>query len=138
MSVTFPSLEFFNALKDQLSADPDATSKVEPSEAYCGFAIGDMLVVVEFDGRECAAVVHGGNPLDLDFVLSAPRDVWESAIAAIIAGDGGSEGSLAELIEQGAMEIRSEVDDGPDLARAALGFIQAFFELARRFEVKFA
>jgi hypothetical protein len=138
MSTMFPSLEFFNALKDQLSADPDATLKVEPSEAYCGFAIGDMLVVVEFDGRECAAVVHGGNPLDLDFILSAPREVWESAVAAIVADVAGSQGNLADLIEQGAIEIRSEVEDGPEQAKAALGFIQAFFELARRFDVKFA
>jgi hypothetical protein len=138
MSVMFPSMEFFNALKDALAADPDATSAAEPSEAYCGFAIGDMLFVVEFDGRQCAAVVHGGNPLDLDFILSAPREVWDSFIAAIIGNADGSDGDLAKRIEQGAIEIRSEVDDGPQLASEALGFMQAFFDLAKRLDVKFS
>ena len=137
MSVSFPSLEFFQSLKDQLSADPACSEAVDPSEAYCGFAIGDALYVVEFDGRECAAVVHGGNPLDLDFVLAAPKEVWEKAIAAIGRGEAGGDSSLERLIEQGALEIRSEMDDGQELARAALGFVQVFFDQARHLEVKF-
>ena len=138
MSVLFPSLEFFQALKKQLSADPECTRGVDPSEAYCGFAIGDSLYVVEFDGRECAGVVQGGNPLDLDFVLAAPGEVWEQAVAATIEEGAGSDWSLERLIEQGAIEIRSEVDDGSELARAALGFIQVFFDQATHLQVKFA
>lgn len=138
MSVVFPSLEFFESLRAELSADPASTLGVDPSEAYCGFAIGDSLYVVEFDGRECAAVVHGGNPLDLDFILAAPREVWKRAVAAITDEGAGGDSSLEQLIEQGAIEIRSEVDDGPELAREALGFIQLFFDQAKRFRVKFA
>ncbi len=138
MSVLFPSLEFFESLRAQLSADPECTKDVGPSEAYCGFAIGDSLYVVEFDGRECSAVVHGGNPLDLDFILAAPRGVWERAVDATREGGAGSAASLEQLIEQGAIEIRSEVDDGPELAREALGFVQLFFDQARHFQVKFA
>ena len=136
MSVLFPSLEFFQELAAQLSADPECTSGVDPSEAYCGFAIGDSLYVVEFDGRECAGVVHGGNLLDLDFILAAPRKVWEGAVAAIVGQDAGGEASLARLIEQGSIEIRSEADDGLELAQAALGFLQAFFDQAKQFQVK--
>ncbi len=137
MSVLFPSLVFFQALKTQLSADPECTRGVDPSEAYCGFAIGDSLYVVEFDGRECAGVVQGGNPLDLDFILAASGEVWEQAVAATIEEGAGSDWSLERLIEQGAIEIRSEVDDGPELARAALGFLQVFFEQSRQFQVTF-
>lgn len=138
MSVVFPSLEFFESLRAELSADPTSTLSVGPSEAYCGFAIGDSLYVVEFDGRECAAVAHGGNPLDLDFILAAPREVWKRAVAAITDEGAGGDSSLEQLIEQGAIEIRSEVDDGAELARAALGFVQLFFDQAKRFRVKFA
>ncbi len=138
MSVVFPSLEFFESLRAEFSLDPGSTLDVDPSEAYCGFAIGDSLYVVEFDGRECAAVVHGGNPLDLDFILAAPREVWKRAVAAITDEGAGGDSSLEQLIEQGAIEIRSEVDDGQELARAALGFIQLFFDQAKRFRVKFA
>ncbi len=138
MSVLFPSLEFFESLRAQLSADPECSKIVGPSEAYCGFAIGDSLYVVEFDGRECTAVVHGGNPLDLDFILAAPREVWKEAVSAIVEGSVGSDPILERLIDEGAIEIRFEVDDGSELARAALGFVQLFFDQARHFEVKFA
>ncbi len=138
MSVLFPSLEFFESLRAQLSADSECTQAVGPSEAYCGFAIGDSLYVVEFDGRECTAVVHGGNPLDLDSILAAPRGIWEQAVAEIIDGVAASNPVLERLIEQGAIEIGSAVDDGPELARAALGFIQLFFDQARHFQVEFA
>lgn len=136
MSVAFPSLDFFQALKDRLAADPDCTASADPSEAYCGFAIGDALYVVEFDGRECAAVVHGGNPLDLDFVVAGAGDVWASIVGAIAEGEAGGDASLEKQLEQGALEIRSEMDDGEPLARAALGFIQAFFDQARHLDVK--
>ena len=138
MSVVFPSLEFFESLRAELSADPASTLGVGPSEAYCGFAIGDSLYVVEFDGRACAAVAHGGNPLDLDFILAAPREVWNRAVAAITEEGAGGDSSLEQLVEQGAIEIRSEVDDGPELARDALGFLQLFFDQAKHFRVKFA
>jgi hypothetical protein len=137
MSVSFPSLEFFQSLKDQLSADPECSKAVDPSEAYCGFLIGDALYVVEFDGRECVAVVHGGNLLDLDFVLAAPKEIWSKAVAAIVDGGASGDSSLERLIDQGALEIRSEMDDGQELGRAALGFLQVFFDQARHLDVKF-
>ena len=138
MSVSFPSLEFFQSLQKELAAHPECTQGVAASEAYCGFAIGDSLYVVEFDGRECAAVVHGGNPLDLDFVLGGSAECWQKAVSAIVDGAAGSDSSLAGLIEQGGLEIRTEADDGAELARAALPFIQVFFAQAGNFAVKFA
>ena len=137
MSVLFPSLEFFQSLAARLSADPECTHGVDPSEAYCGFAVGDSLYVVEFDGRECAGVVQGGNLLDLDFALAAPTEVWQTAVATFIEQGLEGDASLEGLIDQGLIEIRSEADDGTELARAALYFLQVFFEQAKKFQVKF-
>ena len=138
MSVYFPSPEFFGALKQRVATDPDCMGSVDDCEAYCGFAIGERLIVVEFDGRGCAAVVNGGNTLDLDFYLAGPPEVWTEMVSAILKhGGADDEHTLKAFIRTGALEIRSELPDGPDLARDALDFLQAFFDQAKHLEVQF-
>ncbi len=129
MSVVFPSLEFFRTLQKGLAENRSSTEDVPPSEAYCGFSVDGQLFVVEFDGRECAAVVSGGNPIDLDFVLAGPRESWHEAIAH------GDARPLAELVESKAIRIASEADDGPELARAALPMLQIFLDQAQGMDV---
>lgn len=130
MSLPFPSLEFFEALKKSLAENSASTEGVTPSEAYCGFAIDDSLYVLEFDGRECSAVVSGGNPLDLDFVVAAPRVVWRELIAK------GEAQTLAKGIEAGAVRIETEADDGKQLALAALPMLQAFVDQAQGVDIQ--
>ena len=73
-----------------------------------------------------------GNPLDLDFVLAASPETWQETIHSIVENSGTDpEHTLAALVETGAIEVRSEQDDGPDLARAALGMLQAFLDQAK-------
>lgn len=129
MNVSFPSLEFFRALQEDLVKDPSCANGVEPSDAYCGFSMDDHLFVFEFDGRECSAVAAGGNPLDLDFVISGPLASWRQAVTS----DPG--GKLAELIEAGSLEIES--DDGAEMARAAIPMLQVFIDQAGKHEVEF-
>lgn len=137
MSVPFPSVEFFEALKQGIAADPQSMAAVEPSDAYCGFAIGDNLFVVEFDGHRCAAVANGGNTLDLDFFLSAPSDVWLGAIEKLQQSGNGA-WSLLALVDGGQIELCSESDKGEELGRAALKFLEAFLGQARNFDVQAA
>lgn len=137
MSVRFPSSEFFEALKDQIADDPDCMGPVGDCEAYCGFAVGDRLTVVEFDGRQCVAVVNGGNPIDLDFVVAGPTEAWNDMISAILKHGGADpEHTLEALIETSALEIRTEAPNGPELARAALGFLQAFLDQAKNLDIQ--
>jgi len=131
MSLIFPSEEFFSVLQEGLAADAARTEGIEPSEAYCGFSVGEELFVFEFDGRTCAAVVRGGNPIDLDFVLAGPREVWLRALAL---GDKDAR-SLEDLLAEKELSIESGTDDGPELARAALPMLQAFLDQARDLEV---
>jgi hypothetical protein len=125
MSTAFPSVEFFAALQKSLAENPSCTEGVPPSEAYCGFAIGEQLFVLEFDGRECSAVVGGGNPLDLDFVLSASAENWRQALTETAPKP------LAELVAAESIRIETEADDGAELAHAALPMLQAFVDQAR-------
>ena len=135
MSVHFPSLEFFEALKKRLEEDAGSMADVEPSEAYCGLEIGDRLFVLEFEGHECVAAVPGGNPIDLDFVLAGSTDVWQTAVQS--AAEGEAQNTLTELVERGKLEIQSEDLDGNELARGALPFLEAFLGLAKGFELDF-
>jgi hypothetical protein len=138
MSIRFPSTEFFEAIKERVADDPDCLGPVDDCEAYCGFEIGDRLTVVEFDGRQCAAVVNGGNLIDLEFVLAGPTEVWIDMISAISKQGGADrEHTLGELIDTGALAIRTEASDGEALARSALGFLQAFFDQAKNLDLQF-
>ena len=91
---------------------------VEPSEAYCGLAIGDRLFVLEFEGHQCVAAVHGGNPIDLDFVLAGSTGIWQKAVHSVAKGE--ARNTLTELVEKGALEIQSEDPDGKELVRCAV------------------
>ncbi|MCG8588241.1 MAG: hypothetical protein MJE66_03045 [Proteobacteria bacterium] len=138
MSVRFPSVEFFQELKQQVANHPASMEAVAPSEAYCGFAIGDKLYVLEFDGRDCAAVAGGGNTLDLDFFLTGPPETWREAIQSIRDSQGADgEHTLEALVERGRIELCSEAPDGLDLGRDTLGFLQAFLDQAAHVDVQF-
>ena len=139
MSILFPSSEFFQSLRDRLEQDPACTERVGPSEAYCGFAIDDQLYVLEFDGRTCAGAMSGGNELDLDFVLAGPAAAWRRALDGLASGDtaAAAGATLPALVAEGALEIRSQDEDGPELAKAALPFLQVFVERARGLDLTY-
>ncbi len=136
MSVVFPSSEFFERLQQGLEEHPSSTADVEPSEAYCGFAIDDHLYVFEFEGKTCAGTIAGGNEIDLDFVLSGPLEVWARSLEALAAGEvaDDDESSLQSLIKQGSLELRSQEDGGVEAGMATLPFLQVFLGESRGFE----
>jgi hypothetical protein len=137
MSIEFPSADFFRTLQERMAADPACTEGIAPSEAYCGFAIDDRLFVFEFDGRSCAATISGGNELDLDFVVAGPSSAWQRALGGLQSGDPAeaAAATLPALVKEGALTIRSEDENGPELAQAALPFLQVFLEQARGLEL---
>ena len=48
MAVPFPSVEFFETLKERFGDDAVVDAKLDPSEAYCGLAMGDGLCPEDF------------------------------------------------------------------------------------------
>ena len=137
MGISFPSVAFFQALQKKVADDPKALTDLGPCEAYCGIAVGDRLFVLEFDGRECAAIVSGGNPLDLDFVLRGSEQAWNRLVSSLASGGSEPAGSLAQQIEAGALEVATEDDEGAELARAALPFLQGFLALTQGLDIQF-
>ena len=135
MSIAFPSTSFFEALKERMDGDPDCSAGLAPCEAYCGLAFGDQLYVLEFDGRSCSAIVVGGNEIDLDFVVAGTDAVWQQFIDAILREGDSPPKTLAALVGQGSLQVRSADDEGPKMAEAALPFLQVFLERARGLEL---
>jgi hypothetical protein len=131
MALIFPSTEFFIALQKGLE-DSATTQGIAPSDAYCGVMVDQHLFVLEFDGNQCSAVVPGGNPLDLDFVLAGSMHAWQQALGA----SAGESHTLDELLGKGELRIEAEMDDGEDLARAALPMLQAFVRQAAGIELE--
>lgn len=136
MSIPFPSGEFFTSLQGRFNDDLSSTEHLDPSDAYCGFMIGDHLFVLEFDERECSAVVAGGNELDLDFVVAGPMTAWNRAIEGVEAKDDGL--GLAALVGNGELEIRSVDAEGVETAHESLPFLQVFLEASRGLDLEFA
>jgi hypothetical protein len=129
MSIPFPSGEFFCALQDRMNANPDCTKQLDPSEAFCGFAIDDSLFILEFDGRECSTVATSGNELDLDFVVAGPEATWRRAIEGAKASN--PDLSLSALVKSGELSVRSFDDEGTSLAGDAMPFLQVFLDQSR-------
>jgi hypothetical protein len=125
MGMRFPSAEFFTTLQVGLK-ESGASEGVTPSEAYCGLMVDRDLFVLEFDGHQCAAVVSGGNSLDQELVLAGSRDAWYRALDASTR----KPSTLGELLDLGDLRIEADLDDGEDLARAALPMLQVFADQA--------
>ena len=132
----FPSLSFFTHLQESMNANPEGSSHLDPNEAYCGFAIDTDLYVFEFDGRGCAAVVPGGNELDLDFVVAGPRSGWRELLEAAREPDG-DKGTLGDFVARGILELRSADEGELPTARDALPFLDVFLSHARDLDVSF-
>ncbi len=140
MSMTFPSQDLFEALRQGLLADPSCTDGLDPLDAYFGLAIDADLYVFEFNGGECTAIIRGGNELDLDFVLAGPLSGWKQVLAAGPQEDGPRAGpaTLASVIEEGALEVRSQDDEGCELAQGSIAFLQIFLERGRALEFDYS
>ena len=81
----FPSLEWFNAVRERYNGDEDLhTGGGGPCEARAGLCIGDTVYLLEFEGFECAEVrAISRDEDDLDFFLEMPLAEWTDMVANI-------------------------------------------------------
>jgi hypothetical protein len=88
MAVRFPSLEFFQALQQRTKDEAVAFEKLGYCDTTFGVRVGDELFNVAFEIYECVEVGSGGEIKDLDFVLSAPLELWREMLESVQANDG--------------------------------------------------
>ena len=137
MSIPFPSLEFFEALQKRTTLDAPAFEKLGYCDTHFGVRVGDELFGIRFEVYECVEVRAGGDPEKLDFVLSAPVEVWKQTIESIVShGGADAEHTLNTLSHVGdVMSVEYADAEGHDRFYRFMASIQEFFDQARHLDV---
>jgi hypothetical protein len=138
MPVRFPSLEFFQGLQQRTKDDRARFEKLGYCDTSFGVRVGDELYSVDFEIYECTGVRKGGDPSKLDFVLSAPRKVWDEMVAGIVRNKGAEAGhTLNTLSHVGdVMKVEYADAEGHDKFYRYMASIQEFFDQAHHLDVQ--
>lgn len=138
MGVRFPSLPFFEALQQRTKDQAAAFEKLGYCDTSFGIRVGDDLYRVTFEIYECVEVAEGGDPAQLDFVLSAPLEVWKEMLEAIVANGGADAAHTINSLTHIGDVIKVEYDDpeGHDRFYRFMVTIQAFLDEASHIDLE--
>ena len=133
MSLAFPSLEFFKALQQRTKEEVVAFEKLGVCDTTFGIRVGDQLYRIAFEIYECTEVDEGGDPAELDFVLSASVSLWKETFQAIVSHGGADAAhTINSLTHLGdVMKVEYEDPEGHDRFYRFMATIQAFFDEAQ-------
>ena len=137
MKLQFPSLEFFKALQQRTKEEAAAFEKLGYCDTTFGIRVGEELYRIRFEIYECVEVDKGGDPAQLDFVLSAPRDLWREMLESA-AAHGGADAAhtINSLTHLGnVMKVEYEDPEGHDRFYRFMVTIQAFLDEAQHLDV---
>lgn len=137
MPITFPSLEFFEALKKRTVEDPIPFEKLGTCDTHFGVRVGDRLFRIRFEVYECVEVAEGGDASGLDFVLVAPEETWREMVASILGHGGADAAHTLNTLSHVGDVIRVEYEDaeGHDCFYRFMATLQEFFDQARHLDV---
>jgi len=81
---TFPSVEWFNAVKDIVNNDPNFR-QLGTVDTVAGVKVGNKIYELTFEAFECTNVREASeNDLrDMDFWLEQPYDAWKEMLENI-------------------------------------------------------
>ena len=139
MSVTFPSLAFFQALQAAMRAEQERFSRLGFFDTTFGVRVlgdgearGDF--VLGFEVFDCVHVASGLDGRAVDFVVEGPFAAWREMldnIHALGAADAGhSFNTLTHFGER--LSLRYDDPDRHDKAYRFAESIQEFFDLSSR------
>lgn len=145
MAVSFPSTEYFNALKEKMAADQERFRRLGFIDTTFGIRIGHngkaRNFILEFevfelkDAREVEAI----DPKKVDFTIEGDTGVWREMIENILrngeADTSHDINTLAHFGEQ--LKVVYDDPDGHDKLYRFMESIQKFFDLSSKVEVRF-
>ena len=138
---TFPSVEWFNALKDLVNNDP-AFRRLGTVDAVVGVKVGAKIYELTFEAFECASVREANeNALrDMDFWLEQPYDAWKDMISNIKKHGQADLSHTLNTIDLTMPEGLAKAQDGyrRDSFYRFNQSIQDFFDASARIDTKFA
>jgi hypothetical protein len=131
MGTSCPSFEFFEALGKKA----EQAEGLRVCDAMFALAVGESMVTVEFESPGVAVVARGGNPNDMDFVLTGSVDAWKRLFLAIARSGGANAAPRIEsLVSRGEGIALDSDDDAREHFDRCAASVQAFFDLARDLE----
>jgi hypothetical protein len=138
---TFPSVEWFTALKDIVNADP-AFRRLGTVDAVVGAKIGSKVYELTFEAFECAGVREVGEKAlsDMDFWLEQPFAAWKEMIEDIKANGQAGLSHTLNTIDLNMPEGLAKAQD--EYKRDAFyrfnQSIQDYFDASAKIETQFA
>ena len=78
---TFPSVEWFNAIKDVVNSDPNFR-QLGTVDAVVGVKVENKIYQLTFEALECTNVREASESdlRDMDFWLEQPYDLWKDML----------------------------------------------------------
>jgi hypothetical protein len=145
MAVSFPSTEYFKALKEKMAADQERFRRLGFIDTTFGVRVGPngkaRNFVLEFEVFELKDVheVEAIDPKKVDFTIEGDAGVWREMIENILrngeADTSHDINTLAHFGEQ--LKIVYDDPDGHDKLYRFMESIQKFFDLSSKVEVRF-
>jgi hypothetical protein len=137
----FPSVEWFNAIKDIVNADP-AFRQLGTVDAVVGVKVGSKIFELTFEAFECTNVREAGeNDLrDMDFWLEQSYDAWKEMIGNIRQHGAADLSHTLNTIDLNIPEGFARSHDGyrRDAFYRFNQSIQDFFNAAAKIDTQFA
>ena len=138
MSISFPSLAFFEALREALRAARERFSRLGFFDTTFGVRVqgddGSALFegTIGFEVFDCVTVRQGLDETETDFVLEGPLPAWREMLDTIHRlGAADTAHSVNTLTHFGeALRVRYDDPDGHDKLYRFAESIQEYFDLS--------
>jgi len=143
MPVTFPSLQFFQALQGEMRAERERFSRLGFFDTSFGVRVLDAGApgdfVLGFEVFECVEVAAGLDGRATDFVVEGPFAAWQEMLDNIHElGAADTAHSLNTLTHFGeALQVRYDDPDGHDKMYRFAESIQEFLDLSARIDFQY-
>ena len=138
---TFPTVEWFNAIRNITNSDPDFRA-LGTVDSVIGVKVGSKIFQLTFEAFECTDVKEAGeNDLrDMDFWLEQPWDKWKDMLENIKKNDGADLTHTLNTIDLSMPEGLARSHDGyrRDAFYRFNQSIQDFFNASAKIDTQFA
>lgn len=138
---TFPSVEWFNAIKDIVNVD-EKFRQLGTVDSVIGIKVGSKIIQLTFEAFECTGVrdAREQDLRDMDFWLEQPYDNWKDMIENIKKHGAADLTHTLNTIDLSLPEGFARSHDGyrRDAFYRFNQSIQDFFNASSKIDTKFA
>ena len=138
---TFPSVEWFNAIKDIVNNDPNFR-QLGTVDAVVGVKVENKIYQLTFEAFECTNVREASESdlRDMDFWLEQPYDLWKDMLDNIKKHGAADLSHTLNTIDLNMPEGLARGSDGYklDLFYRFNQTLQDFFDASATFDTTFA